>query len=164
MEEKLQNRQDLIDAIIPTTFPVGCRRPTPGTGFLEALVDPKTKLLTGAIASVDKTGINRANGEHIDVDVIVCCTGSVCAGPLPREKILTRRKDLTTRSDQDFLSTFAVSTCKNSSGNLRKLLIWDLQHVSIPFLEGIDARMRRHPLPTTLQTVFLFLFSGDKAS
>ncbi len=72
---KLQQRQDLIDAIVPTAFPLGCRRPTPGTGFLESLVLDKTRVLTGPISEVDETGVIRPNGEHVKLDVLVCATG-----------------------------------------------------------------------------------------
>lgn len=36
MKETLKNRPDIIENLIPD-FGVGCRRPTPGPGFLEAL-------------------------------------------------------------------------------------------------------------------------------
>ncbi|KAI3571637.1 putative MoxY [Fusarium oxysporum f. sp. albedinis] len=75
MENKLNHRKDLIEGLVPTEFPFGCRRPTPGTGFLEALANPKTTLLKGGIKSFDTTGIIRENGEHVDADMICCCTG-----------------------------------------------------------------------------------------
>ncbi|KAF5572984.1 sterigmatocystin biosynthesis monooxygenase stcW, partial [Fusarium pseudocircinatum] len=56
MENKLNHRKDLIEGLVPTEFPFGCRRPTPGTGFLEALANPKTTLLKGGIKAFDATG------------------------------------------------------------------------------------------------------------
>lgn len=79
MLDRLGNRQDIIDAIVPIDFPVGCRRPTPGTGFLEALQQPNVRLASGNITCIDSTGIIRDNGEHVELDVIICCTGSVLA-------------------------------------------------------------------------------------
>ena len=81
MLERLGNRQDIIDAMVPVDFPVGCRRPTPGTGFLEALQQPNVRLASGDIARVDSTGIIRDTGEHIELDVIICCTGLVNLAP-----------------------------------------------------------------------------------
>lgn len=77
MLDRLGDRQDLIDAMVPVDFPVGCRRPTPGTGFLEALQQPNVKLASGWIKCADSTGLIRDTGEHIELDVIICCTGSV---------------------------------------------------------------------------------------
>jgi cation diffusion facilitator CzcD-associated flavoprotein CzcO len=37
MERKLESLPGLAEKIIPTTYGIGCRRPTPGNGYLEAL-------------------------------------------------------------------------------------------------------------------------------
>ncbi|KPI34552.1 putative sterigmatocystin biosynthesis monooxygenase stcW [Cyphellophora attinorum] len=77
MLDRLGQRQDIIDAMVPTDFPVGCRRPTPGTGFLEALQQPNVKLASGWIKCADATGLIRDTGEHVELDVIICATGFV---------------------------------------------------------------------------------------
>ncbi|OQV01285.1 hypothetical protein CLAIMM_06668 [Cladophialophora immunda] len=65
----------LVDFIIPK-FGVGCRRPSPGTGYLEALTQPNVRVVTGTeIVQVHETGLVLANGERIDVDVFICATG-----------------------------------------------------------------------------------------
>ncbi|KIW63283.1 hypothetical protein PV04_10142 [Phialophora macrospora] len=65
----------LVDFIIPK-FSVGCRRPTPGHGYLEALTQPNVRVVTGTeIARIDETGLVLATGEHIAVDVFICATG-----------------------------------------------------------------------------------------
>lgn len=64
----------IADWLIPK-FPVGCRRLTPGPGFLEALVRDNVTSIWDNLGSVDETGIMMKDGQHIDFDVIVCATG-----------------------------------------------------------------------------------------
>ncbi|KIW33870.1 uncharacterized protein PV07_00685 [Cladophialophora immunda] len=63
------------EKIIPS-FPVGCRRITPGVGYLESFTKENVRIITDAsISRVDKTGLVMSDGEHIEVDAIVCATG-----------------------------------------------------------------------------------------
>ena len=52
-----------------------CRRPTPGSGFLEALCSPKVEIVWGEIDTFNETGLKTASGRQIDSDVIICATG-----------------------------------------------------------------------------------------
>lgn len=74
MKERLENDQRLIDFLIPD-FPVGCRRITPGVGYLESLHKPNVQVVTDSIAQITPKGLLTSAGEHFDVDVIVCATG-----------------------------------------------------------------------------------------
>ena len=56
-------------------FAVGCRRLTPGPGFLEALLRDNVTSIWNDIGSIDDTGIVTKSGKHIDLDVICCATG-----------------------------------------------------------------------------------------
>ncbi|OQO00728.1 hypothetical protein B0A48_13219 [Cryoendolithus antarcticus] len=57
-------------------FPVGCRRQTPGPGFLEALLQDNVEMLWDDIESVTPDGIrSKQTGEVTEYDVIVCATG-----------------------------------------------------------------------------------------
>ncbi|KAL2826251.1 hypothetical protein BDW59DRAFT_179602 [Aspergillus cavernicola] len=56
-------------------FPVGCRRLTPGPGFLEALSQEHVDIQWDDIARVDQNGIVTRSGETKPYDVIVCATG-----------------------------------------------------------------------------------------
>ena len=56
-------------------FPVGCRRQTPGPGFLEALVQNNVDMRWDDIAHVTEKGIKTKSGEEREYDVIVCATG-----------------------------------------------------------------------------------------
>ena len=65
----------LIDKIIPKDFNVGCRRPTPGEGYLEALVAPKTTVFTETIGKITPNGFTDSEGKEYECDVIICATG-----------------------------------------------------------------------------------------
>ncbi|KAK2879979.1 hypothetical protein FQN49_000705 [Arthroderma sp. PD_2] len=75
MTSKLGNNQRLKDKIIPSDFNVGCRRATPGNGYLEALVGEKTTCYTEVVKQITQNGFLDPNGTEIEVDVIICATG-----------------------------------------------------------------------------------------
>lgn len=57
-------------------FPVGCRRLTPGPGFLEALVQDNVDLVWDNLGGFTETGIiSKEAKKHYEFDVIVCATG-----------------------------------------------------------------------------------------
>lgn len=56
-------------------FPVGCRRQTPGPGFLEALVKDNVEMKWDDIETITRKGIRSRSGEEREYDVIVCATG-----------------------------------------------------------------------------------------
>lgn len=75
MKTKLNHDEYLIDHLIPKDFNIGCRRPTPGNGFLEALTNPKTNVHFGEIDRITETGFVDKNGKQHEVDTIICATG-----------------------------------------------------------------------------------------
>lgn len=74
MKRRLARKPELLDQMLPS-FPPGCRRLTPGPGYLEALTDDKVEVINTEIKEVDATGIRTADGKHRPVDMIVCATG-----------------------------------------------------------------------------------------
>lgn len=56
-------------------FPVGCRRQTPGPGFLEAVTQENIELRWDDVVRVTENGIVTRSGEIKEYDVIVCATG-----------------------------------------------------------------------------------------
>lgn len=74
MKQRLASRADLYEAIIPTFAP-GCRRLTPGPGYLESLQQENVTFCNKAIQEFNSTGLQIETGEQIDLDVIVCATG-----------------------------------------------------------------------------------------
>ncbi|KAM5447377.1 hypothetical protein McanCB49686_007674 [Microsporum canis] len=109
MTSKLGDNQQLKDTVIPTDFNVGCRRATPGNGYLEALVGEKTTCYTGAIKHITETGFLDPDGKEVEVDVIICATGFDTTFR-PRFPIIgLDKRDLATRWAEEPDSYVAVS-------------------------------------------------------
>ncbi|SCU86233.1 LADA_0D13212g1_1 [Lachancea dasiensis] len=75
MAQKLAKKPEVAEKVIPEDFGVGCRRPTPGNGFLEALCDPKTTLVYNNIEEVTENGLRTVDGIEHKFDVLICATG-----------------------------------------------------------------------------------------
>ncbi|KAF9076089.1 FAD/NAD-P-binding domain-containing protein, partial [Rhodocollybia butyracea] len=75
MRQRLNGDKRLIDAIVPTKFVVGCRRPTPGNGYLEALLKPNVEVFTEMFQRITPKGFIDHEGNEHEVDAIVCATG-----------------------------------------------------------------------------------------
>ncbi len=100
MRHKLKGRSDLIAAMVPTNFSIGCRRPTPGDGFLESLAHAKTTVHTRPIQRVTETGFVAHDGTVHDVDAIVCATGFNTSW-VPRFPVVVNGTNLQDRWTQD---------------------------------------------------------------
>jgi hypothetical protein len=75
MTRRLGEGNPLLDVLIPD-FAVGCRRPSPGNGYLEALNEPNVTAITGKqIVRVQPNGLVLDTGEVVEVDAIICATG-----------------------------------------------------------------------------------------
>lgn len=73
MRDMLASKPEIAATLIPD-FPVGCKRLTPGPGYLEALVSDDVTFVSDEIECFTPTGL-RAGGNEYDFDVIVCATG-----------------------------------------------------------------------------------------
>jgi len=84
MKSRLARKPGLADRLIPK-FSVGCRRLTPGPGFLEALCEDNVDFISTGIAKVNASGIELEDGKQVDLDVLVCATGfnAMAAPPFP---------------------------------------------------------------------------------
>lgn len=81
MKQRLAKKPELIDTIIPTFLP-GCRRLTPGKGYLEALTEDNVEVCNEAITEITETGIRLAgSGRVIEVDALACATGFKTSAP-----------------------------------------------------------------------------------
>jgi len=74
MKKRLSKKPEIVDALTPS-FGVGCRRLTPGPGYLEALVEDNVDFISTPISSISPTGINLEDGRQIEIDALVCATG-----------------------------------------------------------------------------------------
>jgi hypothetical protein len=74
MSAMLRQNEHLTKALIPD-YSVGCRRMTPGVGYLNALSQPNVQLISDEAVEIIPEGLKLSNGEKIEVDAIVCATG-----------------------------------------------------------------------------------------
>lgn len=73
-KERLVKKPELLDYFHPT-FGVGCRRLTPGPGYLEALVQDNVDFIPDKIEAITPTGIQLEGGKVVELDALVCATG-----------------------------------------------------------------------------------------
>lgn len=74
MKAKLNNNEDLARKLTPE-YEVGCRRATPGPGYLEAFTRDNVSLVTESIDHIEAQGIRTTDGTLYEFDAIVCATG-----------------------------------------------------------------------------------------
>ncbi|KAI1619258.1 hypothetical protein EDD37DRAFT_217336 [Exophiala viscosa] len=73
MAQRLGNDPELIEKLIPK-WQVGCRRLTPGEGYLEALRADNAEACFDRIVRVTETGVETQHGET-KLDMLICATG-----------------------------------------------------------------------------------------
>ncbi|KAJ3538381.1 hypothetical protein NM208_g5929 [Fusarium decemcellulare] len=73
MEDRLGNDSELVKHLVPS-FNVGCRRLTPGDGYLEALQEKNVRCIWSPVTEVTERGILTSEGEE-EYDLIVTATG-----------------------------------------------------------------------------------------
>lgn len=107
MKSKIKD-DNLIRHLMPDSFAVGCRRPTPGNGYLEALAEGNVRVVTDEISRVSPEGIVLVTGETLEIDTLICATGfniSFC----PRFKLIGRKgqdiEELWREKPEAYLST-----------------------------------------------------------
>ncbi|MEV1131890.1 NAD(P)/FAD-dependent oxidoreductase [Agromyces sp. NPDC049794] len=74
IKEQLAGRPDLIEASVPDYPPFG-KRMLMDNGWYRTLLRDNVSLVTGAVSSVDETGLQIKDAVHLDVDVIIWATG-----------------------------------------------------------------------------------------
>lgn len=74
MKAKLGNDENLAARLTPE-YEVGCRRATPGPGYLEAFKRSNVSLVTDPIERITPTGILTKTGQELEFDSIICATG-----------------------------------------------------------------------------------------
>jgi hypothetical protein len=84
MKEKLKSKPEIFESLLPSFSP-GCRRLTPGPGYLEALTRPNVSFITSPITHISASAIHTADGQSHTIDALVCATGfkSSTAPPFP---------------------------------------------------------------------------------
>lgn len=74
MKEQLDNDQHLVKYLVPQ-FALGCRRMTPGSGYLKSLTKSNVNVVTQDVVRLTENGVVDASGTEHKVDVVVCATG-----------------------------------------------------------------------------------------
>ncbi|RAH69419.1 flavin-containing monooxygenase [Aspergillus aculeatinus CBS 121060] len=75
MLTRVEHNETLLSDLIPD-FPPCCRRPTPGPGYLEALIQPNVELIRSGIERLTRDGIQTVDGVERRADVVICATGA----------------------------------------------------------------------------------------
>ncbi|KAK6366885.1 hypothetical protein LTS17_010436 [Exophiala oligosperma] len=74
MKKKLATKPEIYKSLTPK-WPPGCRRLTPGPGYLEALVQDNVTFVGCGIEKILPRAIQDKDGNVHDVDAIICATG-----------------------------------------------------------------------------------------
>jgi hypothetical protein len=84
MRERLKKKPEIANFILPS-FAVGCRRLTPGPGYLEALVEDNVDFVSDQISEIVPEGVVLETGRKIEIDALICATGFNASSPPPFE-------------------------------------------------------------------------------
>ncbi|THX01770.1 FAD/NAD(P)-binding domain-containing protein [Aureobasidium pullulans] len=109
MKQRLAKKPEIYEWIKPDFAP-GCRRLTPGPGFLEALVEDNVSFIRDRIARIEDKGIVTEDGKLHSIDVLVCATGFHTGAPPPFPVTGIDGKELTQHWDQRATSYLSLAT------------------------------------------------------
>jgi hypothetical protein len=83
MQERLAGKPHILKSLLPS-FSVGCRRLTPGPGYLEALTQDNVDFIDTPISKAKgERSIVLENGDTKDLDILICATGFQASAPPP---------------------------------------------------------------------------------
>lgn len=126
MAEKLAYDERLCEMLIPK-WELGCRRITPGPGYLESFLRPNCHLTNSPITRISKNAVNTADGKVHEVDVgglapttpSFPLNTSFCTDELTRNKQSSAQPASTSRTARATPSSAStISTCaKNGPKN-----------------------------------------------
>ncbi|TVY68915.1 putative sterigmatocystin biosynthesis monooxygenase [Lachnellula suecica] len=74
MAEQLGHDPLLKEKMIPE-FALGCRRMTPGSGYLQSLTKDNVQVVSESIVKFTEKGVVDESGNEHEVDVVICATG-----------------------------------------------------------------------------------------
>lgn len=74
MKKLLANKPELLEFMTPK-WEVGCRRLSPGLGFLETLGEANVDVINTNIESITPTGTRTTDGKERSYEAICCATG-----------------------------------------------------------------------------------------
>ncbi|KAJ2893258.1 hypothetical protein MKZ38_008853 [Zalerion maritima] len=74
MSKRLAKKPEILKKILPSFAP-GCRRITPGPGYLEALAEDNVSFVSDSIQEVTEEGLITSDGTLHKIDALICATG-----------------------------------------------------------------------------------------
>ncbi|KIX08875.1 uncharacterized protein Z518_03532 [Rhinocladiella mackenziei CBS 650.93] len=74
MTERLGHHPQLTEYLIPD-FALGCRRMTPGSGYLESLIQPNVQVVCQSVERITENGVVDGFSVHHEADAIICASG-----------------------------------------------------------------------------------------
>lgn len=74
MARRLARKPEIFQHLRPT-YPVACRRVSPGPRYLECLVEDNLNFIPKSVKKVTETGIVDDDGTFREVEAIICATG-----------------------------------------------------------------------------------------
>jgi hypothetical protein len=119
MQARLATHPHIFNALLPSFSP-GCRRLTPGPGYLEALTQPNVSFITSPITRISASAIHTADGQEHSIDTLVCATGFHTSAPPPFE--LTGSNGLPLHQKWETRATSYLSHSISSFPNLFTML------------------------------------------
>ena len=119
MRRRLSKKPEIADHIIPN-FAVGCRRLTPGEGYLEALQESNVEFIPEHVQKITPEGVVSADGRSIALDVLICATGFRAAKAPPFPIYGSNGADMGTRFEP-FPETY-LSMCMDGYPNFFTIL------------------------------------------
>lgn len=135
MRQRLNNDPELVKLLIPD-YEVGCRRLSPGDGYLEALQANNARPCFSPIRRITPSGIVTDEGEE-EFDLIVCATGFVNTFVPPWEQVGRNGRRLDVEWDEipeAYFSVcaagmpnyfmFAGPNCPIGHGSVPQMLAW----------------------------------------
>ncbi|OQV00815.1 hypothetical protein CLAIMM_06263 [Cladophialophora immunda] len=136
MRERLSRKPEIADILVPS-FAVGCRRVTPGHGYLEALTEDNATVRSDGIVCITEDGVQMGKGDNIALDVLICATGfdTSFRPPFP----------LIGRGGCDLRDEWAVeprSYCSIAAPNMPNYFI--ISGPNFPLANGEEASVRLH--------------------
>ncbi|KAK4507536.1 hypothetical protein PRZ48_001271 [Zasmidium cellare] len=108
MKKKLGDDEELARKLIPE-YEVGCRRATPGPGYLESFTRPNVSLITDPISHITPTGLQTVTGEDHPLDALICATGFDVSHKPPFPLLGRNKTSLATHFDPEPTSYLSLS-------------------------------------------------------
>ena len=127
MSEKLNNER-LTTNMVPK-FALGCRRMTPGDGYLESLSKENVQTVHTSAVRFTETGIVDESGAEHEVDVVVCATGFDTTFT-PHFKVTGRNGSEIHKQFGAFPVAYLAVTAQNFPNFFCKFLLW-LDHGAV---------------------------------